>query len=146
MKKISISIITLTLLVSANFFVWAYMNQPDKLQSWHGSMMGIDFNPMRKNHDPEKSLYPSVAEIDQDLALLAGKVHAVRTYSVMNGLENVPQLAAQHDLNVTIGAWINSDPIASQQEVDKLISISAAQIIAISYVPSWAMRLLCVKS
>jgi uncharacterized protein YxeA len=37
MKKISISIITLTLLVSANFFVWAYMNQPDKLQSWHGS-------------------------------------------------------------------------------------------------------------
>lgn len=126
MKKISISIITLTLLVSANFFVWAYMNQPDKLQSWHGSMMGIDFNPMRKNHDPEKSLYPSVAEIDQDLALLAGKVHAVRTYSVMNGLENVPQLAAQHDLNVTIGAWINSDPIASQQEVDKLISISRA--------------------
>jgi exo-beta-1,3-glucanase (GH17 family) len=49
----------------------------------------------------------------------------------MNGLENVPQLAAQHDLNVTIGAWINSDPIASQQEVDKLISISRMLIFFI---------------
>lgn len=126
MKKICVSLITFILLVSANIFVWAYMNQPDKIQPWQGSMMGVAFNPLRENHDPEKKLYPTTAEIDQDLALLAGKVHAVRTYSVMNGLENVPQLAAQHDLNVTLGAWINSDPIASQQEVDKLISISRA--------------------
>lgn len=124
MKKTALSVITLTLLVTANLFFWAYINQPDKVQSWQGSMMGVSFNPMRKNHDPKKGLYPSKAEINEDLALLEGKVHAVRTYSVMNGLEAVPELAAQHNLNVTLGAWISSDPLASQQEIDRLISMS----------------------
>jgi exo-beta-1,3-glucanase (GH17 family) len=84
----------LGLLVIANLFFWAYMNRPDKVQSWVGLMMGVSFNPMRAEDDPEKGLFPSVAEINQDLSLLAGKVHAVRTYSVLNGLEQVPELAA----------------------------------------------------
>lgn len=124
MKKTSFSVVMLGLLVIANLFFWAYMNRPDKVQSWVGLMMGVSFNPMRAEDDPEKGLFPSVAEINQDLSLLAGKVHAVRTYSVLNGLEQVPELAAQHKLNTTIGAWISSDPVASQKEVDTLISIS----------------------
>ncbi|SHE22727.1 glycosyltransferase [methanotrophic endosymbiont of Bathymodiolus puteoserpentis (Logatchev)] len=124
MKKTSFSVVMLGLLVIANLFFWAYMNRPDKVQSWVGPMMGVSFNPMRAEDDPEKGLFPSVAEINQDLSLLAGKVHAVRTYSVLNGLEQVPELAAQHKLNTTIGAWISSDPVASQKEVDTLISIS----------------------
>ena len=124
MKKTSFSVVMLGLLVIANLFFWAYMNRPDKVQSWVGPMMGVSFNPMRAEDDPEKGLFPSVAEINEDLSLLTGKVHAVRTYSVLNGLEQVPDLAAQHKLNATIGAWISSDPVASQKEVDTLISIS----------------------
>ncbi|MDT8426799.1 MAG: glycosyltransferase [Methyloprofundus sp.] len=87
-------------------------------------MMGVSFNPMREHHDPAKGLYPSEAEINEDLSLVVGRVHAVRTYSVQNGLERVPELAAQHNLNVTLGAWISSDPVESQKEVDALISLS----------------------
>ncbi len=124
MKKTTFSILTLALLVTANLFFWAYLNQPGQFQSWNGSMMGVSFNPMRMHHDPKKGLYPTATEINEDLSLLKGKVHSVRTYSVMNGLEQVPDLAAQYNLNVAIGAWISSDPVASQQEVDTLISIS----------------------
>ncbi|MBE0468510.1 MAG: glycosyltransferase [Methyloprofundus sp.] len=108
----------------ANFFFWAYINRPDKVQSWVGPMMGVAFNPMREHHDPTKGLYPGEAKINEDLSLVAGRVHAVRTYSVQNGLERVPELAAQHNLNVTLGAWISSDPVESQKEVDALISLS----------------------
>ncbi len=124
MKKTTFSILSLALLVTANLFFWAYLNQPGQFQSWNDSMMGVSFNPMRIHHDPEKGLYPTAAEINEDLSLLKGKVHSVRTYSVMNGLEQVPDLAAQYNLNVAIGAWISSDPVASQQEVDTLIGIS----------------------
>jgi len=127
MKKTSFSVVMLGLLVIANLFFWAYMNRPDKVQPWVGPMMGVSFNPMRAEDDPEKGLFPSVAEINEDLSLLAGKVHAVRTYSVLNGLEQVPGLAAQHKLNATIGAWISSDPVASQKEVDTLINISRGE-------------------
>jgi len=84
----------------------------------------VSFNPMREYHDPEKDIFPTEEEIKQDLSLLKGKVHSVRTYSVMNGLERVPELAAQYNLNVAVGAWISSDPVANQQEVDALIGIS----------------------
>ncbi len=124
MKKTTFSILSLALLVTANLFFWAYLNQPGQFQSWNDSMMGVSFNPMRIHHDPEKGLYPTAAEINEDLSLLKGKVHSVRTYSVINGLEQVPHLAAQYNLNVAIGAWISSDPVASQQEVDTLIGIS----------------------
>jgi len=108
----------------ANFFFWAYINRPDKVQSWVGPMMGVSFNPMRAQHDPTEGIYPSEAEINDDLSLMEGRVHAVRTYSVQNGLERVPELAAQHNLNVTVGAWISSNPVESQKEIDALISIS----------------------
>ncbi|WP_233144753.1 glycosyltransferase [Methyloprofundus sedimenti] len=87
-------------------------------------MMGVSFNPMRADNNPTKGIYPSEAEINDDLSLLVGRVHAVRTYSVQNGLERVPELAAQHKLNVTVGAWISSNPVESQKEIDALISIS----------------------
>jgi len=124
MKKTSFSVLVLALLVVANIFFWVYLNQPDKVQPWSGSIMGVSFNPMREHHDPDKGLYPSTVEINEDLALLEGKVHAVRTYSVLNGLGLVPDLAEQYNLNVAVGAWINRDPVANQKEVDALIGIS----------------------
>jgi exo-beta-1,3-glucanase (GH17 family)/cellulose synthase/poly-beta-1,6-N-acetylglucosamine synthase-like glycosyltransferase len=124
MKKTTFSMVALALLVAANLMIWAFMNQPDKIQSWSGSMMGVTFNPMREHHNPEKSLFPTVEEINEDLSLLEGKVHAVRTYSVLNGLDRVPELAAQHNLNVAVGAWIGSDLEANQKEIDTLIGIS----------------------
>ena len=124
MKKTTFSMVALALLVTANLMFWAFMNQPDKIQSWNGSMMGVTFNPMREHHNPEKSLFPTVDEINEDLSLLEGKVHSVRTYSVLNGLDRVPELAAQHNLNVAVGAWIGSDLEANQKEIDTLIGIS----------------------
>ncbi|MEE9396946.1 MAG: glycosyltransferase [Methylococcales bacterium] len=124
MTKTTFSIATLALLVIANLFFWTYVNRPDKVQSWEGPMMGVTFNPARRHHNPQKGIFPSEVEINEDLSLLKGKVHAVRTYSVANGLDRVPALAAQHDLNVTVGAWISNDPVASQHEVDTLIDIS----------------------
>ena len=100
------------------------MNRPDSLQSWNGPMMGVTFNPNREHHNPEKGLHPTKDEIDQDLSLLSEQVHAVRTYSMLNGLEEVPELAAQHNLNVTMGAWVGSDPIMAQIEIKNLIKIS----------------------
>ncbi|MCF6204964.1 MAG: cellulose synthase, partial [Methylococcaceae bacterium] len=103
MQRITVSIITLTLIVTANIFFWAYMNKPDQVQSWEGLMMGVSFNPARRNDDPEKNLFPTKQEINQDLALLEGKVHAVRTYSVLNGYDQIAELAEKYNLNVTLG-------------------------------------------
>ncbi|MEE9326877.1 MAG: beta-(1-3)-glucosyl transferase, partial [Cocleimonas sp.] len=124
MIKTTFSILTLALLILANLFFWSYMNRPDSLQSWNGPMMGVTFNPNREHHNPEKGLHPTKDEIDQDLSLLSEQVHAVRTYSMLNGLGEVPELAAEYNLNVTMGAWVGSDPIMAQIEIKNLIKVS----------------------
>ena len=124
MKKTVFFVITLAILVLGNLVFWKYLNLPENAREWDGVMMGLSFNPMRRHHNPFKKLYPNKQEIDQDLDLLKDKVHAVRTYSVGNGLDVIPELAAKYNLNVTMGAWIGDNALANQREVDKLIKLS----------------------
>lgn len=123
MKKI-VTVIALALLVVINFSIWSYTNNPLQLKSWNKPMMGLTFDPRRKNHSPENNQFPTTAEIEEDLALLSGKVHAVRTYSVLRGQDKIPGLAAKHNLNVSLGAWIDDDLEANRQEIETLIQVS----------------------
>ena len=78
---------------------------------------------MRGAQMPEEGYFPSVSEIDTDLALLEGKAYAVRTYSVESTLADVPQLAGKYQLNVMLGGWISSDAAANKKELKKLVSV-----------------------
>jgi exo-beta-1,3-glucanase (GH17 family)/cellulose synthase/poly-beta-1,6-N-acetylglucosamine synthase-like glycosyltransferase len=122
-RKIAI-LIAISLLAFINFSIWSYVNNPLQLKPWTKTTMGVTFNPMRKDHTQNNNLYPSEAEIDQDLALLENKVHAVRTYSVLKGLHKVPELAAKHKLNITMGAWLDKDLEKNRQEIETLLQVS----------------------
>ncbi len=121
-RKLAI-IFLLALLVGVNFLIWSFANNPLQLQPWTSKTMGITFDPSRKDDDPKKGISHEEADIDKDLALLEGKFHAVRTYSVLSGLHKIPELAVKHDLNVTVGAWISGDLERNNQEVETLIQI-----------------------
>jgi len=124
MKTKIVTVIALALIVFLNFSIWSYVNNPLQLQPWTKTTMGVTFDPMRKQDTPQSNTYPSEADIDNDLSLLANKVHAVRTYSVLKGLDKVPELAAKHNLNTTVGAWIDDNLEKNRQEIETLINVS----------------------
>ena len=70
-----------------------------------------------------KGQFPSTAEIDEDLALLAGEAFAVRTYTVESTLGEVAPLAGAHQLNVMLGAWISQNEAENKAEIEKLIKV-----------------------
>ncbi len=123
MKSKIVTVIALALLVFINFSIWSYVNNPLQLQPWTKTTMGVTFDPMRKQDTQTSNTFPSEADIDHDLSLLANKVHAVRTYSVLKGLDKVPELAAKHNLNVTMGAWIDDNLEKNRQEIETLINV-----------------------
>ena len=105
---------------------WALSNQPEMEPLWPDKIQGFSFSPMQAHNNPVNNLYPTIEEIDADLALLEGKTHAVRTYSIASTLGKIPELAYKHDLNVALGAWIDNDQERNHREVTQLIQIADA--------------------
>ncbi len=123
MKRKLAIIFVVVLLFAVNFSIWSYINNPLQLQPWTKTTLGVTYDPMRKQDTQNGNTYPSIEDMDSDLTLLADKVHAVRTYSMLKGQDKIPELAAKLNLNVTLGAWIDGNLEKNRQEVDKLIEI-----------------------
>jgi len=119
-------LLTLTLLLAVNFSIWSYVNNPLQVQSWTKTTMGVTYDPLRKQDTQTSNTFPSAQEIENDFELLRDKVFAVRTYNVSKekGLDKIPELAAKHNLNSTVGAWIGVDLDENRRQVDTLIEIS----------------------
>lgn len=103
--------------------LWALLNRPAHAPPWPNRIQGFSFSPIRPGQDPSAGLYPSVEEIDADLALLQGNVHAVRTYSVTETLGEIPRLAAARGMNVSLGAWINDNRLTNETQIERLIEV-----------------------
>jgi exo-beta-1,3-glucanase (GH17 family)/cellulose synthase/poly-beta-1,6-N-acetylglucosamine synthase-like glycosyltransferase len=119
------SLLIAAVFATLTFAVWAYLNRPTREPPWPARIQGFDFSPFRASEDPGLGLMPSDEEIDADLALLEGKVNAVRTYSVEKSLADIPELADHHGLNVALGAWIDSHRDLNEAQLKSAIDLAA---------------------
>jgi exo-beta-1,3-glucanase (GH17 family) len=63
-------------------------------------------------------------EIRRDLELLAARTGCVRTYTVSEGLDQVPAVAGELGLRVILGAWIGRDAEHNEKEVSRVIDVA----------------------
>jgi exo-beta-1,3-glucanase (GH17 family)/cellulose synthase/poly-beta-1,6-N-acetylglucosamine synthase-like glycosyltransferase len=123
MKTIG-SLLIAAVFATLTFAVWAYLNRPTREPPWPPVIQGFAFSPFRANEDPTRFEMPTDAEIDSDLALLEGKVNAVRTYSVGSTLADVPELAEKYGLNVALGAWLDSHRDKNEEQLQTAIDLA----------------------
>jgi exo-beta-1,3-glucanase (GH17 family) len=62
-------------------------------------------------------LVVSEAQIRADLTPIAKQANAVSTYASTNGLERVPEIAAELGLTVTLGIWIDKNEARNEHEI-----------------------------
>ena len=100
------------------------INKPEEPPAWPQRVTGFSFAPMRADYDPEEKNYPTPQEIEEDIALLAGKTVAIRTYTVEGSLAQIPDLARKYQLNVCLGAWLGEDEKANAVEFAHFIRVA----------------------
>jgi glucan 1,3-beta-glucosidase len=61
--------------------------------------------------------------MDADLAALTRLTRCVRTYSVDQGLDEVPRLARKHGLRVLLGVWIGRDAAENEREIAQALNV-----------------------
>ncbi|MBU2537649.1 MAG: beta-(1-3)-glucosyl transferase, partial [Proteobacteria bacterium] len=104
--------------------IWAFVNQPEQEPRWPNRIQGFSFSPFREWQSAIDHVLPSEEEIDEDLALLAKRTHAVRTYTLEGSLAEIPRLARKHGINVTLGAWLSSDLERNEMEIESAIRVA----------------------
>src|ERR1700726_3541136 len=63
-------------------------------------------------------------QIAQDLAQLARITDCVRTYSIENGLDQVPELAAKAGLKVIQGIWLGSNRLKNLAQISTVVRLT----------------------
>ena len=87
----------------------------------------VSYAPFRGDQTPLNSaLIVSPQQIEEDLIDLAKVSQCVRTYSVDNGLDKVPELASKVGLKVLLGVWIGNEKRKNAMLADTAISLAEA--------------------
>src|SRR6201996_1804536 len=85
----------------------------------------VSYAPFRGAQTPlVPTTHISAAQIAEDLAQLAKISDCVRTYSIDNGLDQVPGLAAKVGLKVIQGIWLGSDRLKNATQVSTVIGLA----------------------
>ncbi len=112
----------IALSASIQLFAWSSAHQPVHPSDATGLVSGLSFSPYTRNQEPNDYIEPDA--LRDDLALVATKARAVRTYAALGGVENVPEEAARHGLSVTLGAWIDGDEERTRLERESAINLA----------------------
>jgi exo-beta-1,3-glucanase (GH17 family)/cellulose synthase/poly-beta-1,6-N-acetylglucosamine synthase-like glycosyltransferase len=112
------------LCAAATIALWAYANRPSSEAPWPKQVQGMAFSPFQASQNGNLNQYPSDEQLESDLKLLAGRVHALRTYGTGGTLADVPQLAARYGLSVSVGAWLDDDRATNSVQVEKAIELA----------------------
>ena len=85
----------------------------------------VSYAPFRDAQTPlVPTTHISAEQIAQDLAQLAGITDCVRTYSIENGLDQVPALAAKVGLKVIQGIWLSSNRIKNLSQISVAVGLT----------------------
>ena len=85
----------------------------------------VSYAPFRDTQTPlVPTTHIGAEQIAQDLAQLAKITDCVRTYSIENGLDQVPALAAKVGLKVIQGIWLSSNQIKNASQIAITIGLT----------------------
>jgi exo-beta-1,3-glucanase (GH17 family) len=85
----------------------------------------VSYAPFRGEqtpHDPALTVAPE--QIAEDLRELATVTRCIRTYSIDNGLDKVPELASRVGLKVLLGVWIGRDRAKNAQLANIAVALA----------------------
>ena len=108
-------------------FAWWWPNRPgaggppidERFQS-------VSFAPFRRGQSPLTDRFPTELEVNADLALVATRAGAIRTYAANEGGYDTAALAGRHGLTMWLGVWLGADPVRNAAEIARGIALAHA--------------------
>jgi exo-beta-1,3-glucanase (GH17 family)/cellulose synthase/poly-beta-1,6-N-acetylglucosamine synthase-like glycosyltransferase len=117
--------IALIFVVAASAMYWASRDYAVIAPDWDGQVRGLSYSPSHLFNEKDHE-WVSPEHIDRDMAQLSQLTGRIRTYTVSNGQDRVPEIARRHGLTVSLGLWISSDLEMNEKEIETGIKVALA--------------------
>lgn len=116
------------LLAALTVAAWWWPNRPQAadVAMPAARFNSVSFAPFRPGQSPLTETFPSEAEVAADLALVAPRVRAIRTYASREGKYDIAAMARAQGLKLWLGIWLGRDPAANAREIAAGIAIARA--------------------
>ena len=105
----------------ANYLIWGWVGKSATAIDVAPRVNGVTYAPFGRSDAPWIRNTPAANLIAADFQQLAGLTGQIRTYSAAQFPE-LPALAAQHGLQLTLGAWLNSDADNNEREIEAALN------------------------
>lgn len=107
--------------VTAHALVWRKFERTVYAPEITGRVASFSYIPGRDLPSGAKPGAVTAEQIDEDLGILADSTHSIRTYNATRGMEDLPAIAAKHGLSVSLGIWVETDPVSTRREIEAAI-------------------------
>jgi exo-beta-1,3-glucanase (GH17 family) len=109
-------------------FAWWLPNRPQAgdIPMPDARFRSVSFAPFRTGQSPLTDTFPSAAEVDADLRLLANGVGGIRTYSAVMGDYDIAPMARKYGLTMWQGIWLGTDRASNAREIARGIALANA--------------------
>ncbi len=131
MEQISLRTPLALLLLSLSMIAatWWWLATPIRLARApidpNAKLLCVSYAPFRDAQTPlVPTTHIAAEQIAQDLAQLAKITDCVRTYSIENGLDQVPGLAAKVGLKVIQGIWLGSNRLKNLAQISTAVGLA----------------------
>jgi len=121
-----LSALAIALLVAAaHLAIWRYSQPPAKVPDWQGPIGGFAFSAFQRHQSPLEHSYPTLEELERDVAILSRYGTRIRTYAATES-SAIPRLAMQYGMRVNQGAWLDRRLDNNDVELRSLIGLVRA--------------------
>ena len=122
-------LVSFILAASAFFSIWHWwmLSRPVILvDALTDRLSCVSYAPYHRPHQTplKATTYIEPAQIEADMKALSQRFGCVRTYSVDQGLQEVPRLAKQVGMKVLLGAWIGRKSEDNEKELIRAIDLA----------------------
>lgn len=122
-KRVSVILAILVGVLHAGLWLWFQEQRP--AVDFHGRLKSMSYTAFEGvKRERGDGFVPSADQIRADMKAMAPLTRAVRTYTVTEGADQIPAIADEFGIRVTLGAWLDNDPTRNQREFDSVIALA----------------------
>jgi exo-beta-1,3-glucanase (GH17 family) len=124
------AVVCLLVIAAAGIFgVWHWVGQPVGMPASplaaNEKLACVSYAPFRRGQTPfDESYSVPESQIREDLAHLRQTVGCVRTYSVNQGLENVPKIAREMGMKMILGLWLGREVEGNAFQIREAVKLA----------------------